>query len=467
MSDNIQNKKNAVSFTIALSVYLLIGGLLILNFPQEGYNDNERQLFITLLVSYFIIMGFVVAAILNRNIYIFEPFSFITLLYVGIFILRPIQDLYTHSVSYAGRNLVDSGVKSTILFTVGYIFFYIGYFMKKNYTEPEKKLLKKEYPDMTGLLVTMWAFFFICCIICQFSQGFSLRYIFSLGSSGEREINSNNSLLLFLSNFATSLLVVWIMIIVKSKNDAVKIVITALTVVYLIMRNSRWLMLILILAPITYFYTKRNKSPKIAYLLSAGFVALVLFAWMQLNRYNIAMGRTVQGLGEEGLTFQFLMSPFDSDLTTYTTFYGMVGNFPDIHPYMLGRTFLYMFVLFVPRFLWPSKPDNPVRDMVENSLGSVARINGRAVANIGEFYANFGIIGIIILMFVFGYIVSRLKHLYKDPSENRLIIYSVLYPLMFQWVARGNFSSNFYYTLFAFIPFIVQYIFINSVRRKR
>ena len=104
--------------------------------------------------------------------------------------------------------------------------------------------------------------------------------------------------------------------------------------------------------------------------------------------------------------------------------------------------------------------------MVEHSLGSLARTNGRAVANIGEFYANFGIIGIIVLMFLFGYIVSKLKSMYEDPSENRLIMYSILYPLLFQWVARGNFSGNFYYTLFAFVPLIIQW-FVKNISRRR
>lgn len=461
-------RKISVSAVIAFVAYLFIGGMLIINFPDIGYSIAEKELYTALLIAYFVVVGLVAFAIANFDLYLFEPFSIITLLYIGIFIFRPIQDLMAHNVAYAGKSYVVPGTKSTVLFIIGFVAFYIGYFIKKRQSSEVRLLYRIEHEqDVVPLLVGMWSVFFIACLICQFSQGMSLRYIFSFGSSGEREVNGNNSLLLFLSNFATSLLTVWLMILVKSRNTVLKIVLTALTAVYLIMRNSRWLVLIMILSPITYFYAKRKKAPKTLYIGLIGLMALIVFAWMQLNRYNIAMGREVVGFGENGLTLGVLMSPFDSDLTTYTTFYGMVQNYPTVYPYMKGQTFLYLFVLFVPRILWPGKPDNPVRDMIEHSLGSLARMNGRAVSNIGEYYANFGIIGIIVLMFLFGFIVSHLKKLYEQPTEDSLIMYSVLFPLMFQWAARGNFSSNFYYTLFAFVPLFIISAVQFTVRRKQ
>jgi hypothetical protein len=287
------------------------------------------------------------------------------------------------------------------------------------------------------------------------SRGFSLSYVFSLGEQGDRITDEDSTALLFLSNFAVSLLVAWLMIMVRTKKTILKIVLSVLTLMYLIVRNSRWLVLIMVLSPIVYYYTKRGKSPKVSKTALLGVLTLVVFAWMQMNRYNIRTGREMQWFGE-GSFFDQLLAPFDSDLTTYTSFYGMVKNYPSVYPYMLGQTFIYVCILLVPRAVWPMKPDNPVRDMVEHSLGSAARNQGKAVANIGEFYANFGVWGVSILMFLFGYISAKLKNLYESPSENRLVIYSIMYPLLFQWVARGNFSGNFYYTIFAFIPIALQ-----------
>ncbi len=469
LGENSQMKQRGISISafMALAIYIVIGAALLISFPGAGYNSVEKELYGVLMVSYFVVLGLVVLAVAKHNLYLFEPFTIIALLYIGIFIYRPIQDLYAHKVSYAGVNLVQGGVKATILFTLGFVAFYIRYYCKKRAKETPEEIRESDVPDSISWLVIAWAVFFAFCIISSLSQGVSLQYIFSLGQQGERVVNESNTVLLFLSNFATSLLVVWLMIMVISKSVALKIVLSVLTIIYLIMRNARWLVLIMGISPFVYYYTKRRKSPRLIWTLILGFLALVVFAWMQMNRYYIATGKELQSFGEQGgLTLELLMSPFDSDLTTYTTFYGMVQSYPSAYPYMFGRTFLYVFILFVPRVLWAGKPDNPVRDMVEHSLGALARTNGRAVANIGEFYANFGIIGIVVLMFLFGYIVSKLKHMYEEPSENRLIMYAFLYPLMFQWVARGNFSGNFYYTLFGFVPLLIQW-FVKHLGGRR
>ena len=98
-----------------------------------------------------------------------------------------------------------------------------------------------------------------------------------------------------------------------------------------------------------------------------------------------------------------------------------------------------------------------VVELIEHSLNSSARISGTAVANIGEFYANFGPIGIMIGMIILGLVARKVKNYFlveNTENENSLIIYSIIYPLLFQWIARGNFCGNFYVTIFALLPFV-------------
>ena len=173
----------------------------------------------------------------------------------------------------------------------------------------------------------------------------------------------------------------------------------------------------------------------------------------------------MQGWGDQGFSLSILLAPLESDLNTYRTFYAMTQRFPSQYSYMLGKTFLYTFILFVPRAIWPGKPDNPVRDMIEHSLNKRARISGTAVANIGEFYANFGILGVAIGMYLLGWIASEMKRrllpiseYYMDETGNKRLMYAILFPLCFQWIARGNFSGNFYMTIFAVLPFVVSKI---------
>jgi hypothetical protein len=97
--------------------------------------------------------------------------------------------------------------------------------------------------------------------------------------------------------------------------------------------------------------------------------------------------------------------------------------------------------------------------MIQVSLNEQARVSGTAVANIGELYANYGLLGIVVGMYLFGWMLSFVKSHYLDAVESNrytfLRFYAVLYPLLFQWIARGNFCGNFYLTLFALLPFII------------
>ena len=133
----------------------------------------------------------------------------------------------------------------------------------------------------------------------------------------------------------------------------------------------------------------------------------------------------------------------------------MVMRYPSMYPYALGTTFLYAFILFIPRVLWAAKPSNPVLNIIEHSLNSNARQAGTAISNVGELYANFGIIGCIIGMYIIGWIASAVKELCHSDDDNSLVMYAIICPLLFQWTARGMFSSNLFTTIFAVLPFML------------
>ena len=452
---------------IFLAVYFLFH-------MRNDFSQTERELFWTLFVSYFICGGLVVTAKLLHQLYFFEPFTLISLIYIGVFNYRPIIDLYHDNLIGNGIIVLSGGTKATILFTLGFVCFYIGYYLRLRSSGKSgdetlleiERVIDDDESNSSNWALIGWIVSFLFVIIALVSQGNSLRYIFTLTSSGEKVADESRTSLLFLSNFGVTMATFWLIVLVKPGKTVTKVIITILSFIYLIMRNGRWLLLIFVSAPIIYYYVKRKKSPNLWLLLGGSTGLLLVFAWMQLNRANIRFGRQLQGWGENGLTLEILLSPFDSDLSTYKVFYGMVTRFPSMYSYMYGATFLYTFLLFIPRVVWPGKPDNPVRDMIEMSMNNQARQAGSAVANIGEIYANFGIFGIMILMLVFGKIVSKLKDLYEKPTQDMVIAYSILLPLLFQWVARGNFSGNFYLTIFAMLPFIVKGIIKNILRSR-
>ncbi len=462
---------------IALCFVFAILGFFFLTQYQRDFSSSERELCITLLAAYVVVGALVILAAVRHGLYLLEPFSFAAVWYIAIFIYRPIVDLNQGRMMGNGVYVLPGGVKATILFTLGFFCFYLGYYCRpmkrtkpwanhREETLPEEHLKADERPISTNWALIGWAISYVFCLIALTSGGSSLRYIFSLASSGEKVVDENNVALLFLSNFGITMVTCWLMIIVRPGKWVTKIAITVLSLIYLIMRNGRWLLLIFALSPVVYHYVKRRRRPSLPLIFGGGLALLFVFAWMQFNRGILHSGGRMLSWGQVGFSMDTLLSPFDSDLSTYKVFYSMVTRFPSNYPYMMGQTFAYTVVMFVPRILWRTKPEHPIRDLIENSMNNLARRSGSAVANIGEYYGNFGILGVVILMFLFGYILSKMKSLYREPSEDRLVAYAILFPLLFQWVARGNFCGNFYLTIFAMLPFILRGLFQTVVRRR-
>lgn len=440
-------------------VYLVLGLILLFQYSR-AFGSEERFLFFALMLAYLWTMGLLVYAKLRFSLSLLEPLFMITALYEGIFVIKPMLDLRSGNMEEHGIPVLSGGGKATLLFAVGYTMMFFGYYTRQRMRFPGKRRQtgKGWEPDaqMIPWLYGAWSVTFLLCIGCMLSQGLSLRYIFSFGAEGIRSAGEGNTALLFLSNFGITLVVFWLMILEYTPGRLGKIVTTALCTLYILMRNARWLMLVFLLSPVILYYRKRGREPRLLPTLLAAIGALAVFAWMQANRGALASGGAMGGWGAGGFTLEKLLAPLESDLSTYRTFYAMVLKYPSDYPYLLGSTFLYGLILFVPRALWKGKTDNPVRDMIEHALNRQARASGTAVANIGECYANFGPVGVVILMYLFGRGAATLKRYCMEKTVGKGSIMEILYavsdPLLFQWVARGNFSGNVYITLFAWIP---------------
>lgn len=468
-------KEKSTSFLAIALIYISFGIVLLYQY-NGSFSEDELRLFIELIACYVWTAGLLVYAKARLNLYIFEPIAFIGILYELIFVVKPIVDLKNRQMYAHGIYVFPGGEKATLLFTIGFTVLFLAYYCRID----RSRLVQSDYTATvihedekfeadSKILYAAWFFIYVLCLVSMISQGLSLNYIFSLGARGDRIAESENAALLFLANFGVSLIALWLIILVKTHNTAMKLLLTFLCIVYLLMRNARWVVLIFIVSPVVYYYIKKRKAPSLLLIAVIGGIGLTVFAWMQANRAALSTGGAISGWGENGLSLDLLIAPFESDLNTYRTFYSMMERYPSQYTYMYGKTFFYTLILFFPRFLWKGKPDNPVRELIEHSLNYRARISGTAVANVGEFYANFGILGVLLGMFLLGRAARLLKEKFINQeylSEDKCILYGILYPLLFQWIARGNFSGNFYITIFAMLPYMFTW-FCDKMSRRR
>jgi oligosaccharide repeat unit polymerase len=126
--------------------------------------------------------------------------------------------------------------------------------------------------------------------------------------------------------------------------------------------------------------------------------------------------------------------------------------------YYMGYTYILPFVLLIPRMYWPDKP----RSIAEY-------LNNAGPTIIGEWYANFGWLGIIVGMFIFGYILKWfwMKVLLHWKSDYFKIFYAITFASLIYQV-RGDFHSVTSYWLYS--SFLFSFIWLlssTSVSTKR
>jgi oligosaccharide repeat unit polymerase len=98
-------------------------------------------------------------------------------------------------------------------------------------------------------------------------------------------------------------------------------------------------------------------------------------------------------------------------------------------PFQNGHTFLLFLEGFVPRILWPDKPDSSIGQLFNRELRiTESRENYVSTTVLGELYWNFGWLGIIVGCPLFGSllgIINRRCDLSQRISVARFLIFCI------------------------------------------
>ncbi len=142
----------------------------------------------------------------------------------------------------------------------------------------------------------------------------------------------------------------------------------------------------------------------------------------------------------------------------------VVGQSPEYVPHWEGYSYKIFATKFIPRIFWEDKPSDTlghefgIRYNVLNE-GDTSTSWNMPVLN--EFFANFGIIGVMTGMFFLGLILSFVAIFFNYRYDNYLfiIIFITLYPLFY---LESHFSMNFGAVLQTFIFLLVYLYFFKK-----
>lgn len=125
----------------------------------------------------------------------------------------------------------------------------------------------------------------------------------------------------------------------------------------------------------------------------------------------------------------------------------MINDFGGKFDYFYGLSYSKAVTFVLPRRLYPSKPQNfPV---LIARLYEPGEDTSLGTTQLGELYANFGVLSVLVLPFV-TVLILLLSDKLAQRIERRALLSAVLFLLLI-WFARSSFEDNFITFLFAWI----------------
>ena len=425
--------------TYAISIILsIIGGILIASLKIENPFTLSELLIIGLLLL--TIVAPFILAIRGNQFDIFEPVfmqSFITFVF---FFLIPTslaykQDGYVfYGVDY--RRMLSVSISVSLIALLG---FYAGYYLGKRYLKPKARwILAVDTNRVVNNLVIYSVIITFLLVTWIIASGFP---IWSLNIFDERSdygtwFNLSQSNIGYLYSARLAYIPILLLLLAYRRHQYPRFLwvmsYIVVTIIYLVM-GVRIAPITLLLATLIYVYLQKSIRPKTH---SIAFMALFIFV---LNGFmGIARSPnqdTVITLAENWRTF----------LEGNSIIYGMsmvMLVFPRFIPFQNGKIFLSDLLLPVPRIIWPGKPAN----VLIESIHSFIPVH-YSPPIFGSWYADFGWIGPVILMFLLGYGCAYVYIVWKNNPKNPatrvflaislaslLMIYTRVNAVVFNWI---------------------------------
>lgn len=271
-----------------------------------------------------------------------------------------------------------------------------------------------------------------------------------VGGAGRRLLSKYG----FISAFSDVLLILsfGLWMLGKKSNKKIKklIAVIMLLAVFLGLRMGRTpIIQFLFIGIVIYHYSYKFLSvKKIAFLMLCLFIFGSGFLFLRSSHFFKSVDSVF-----EMFTYEQLISTQGLML--------VLDEVPENIDYQYGKTFLHSLYVFAPRIIFPSKPDVPsVGGWFAQKTFPHLRAGGFGITLPGELYLNFGMIGIIFGMFIYGMSCKIFYIFFKLNQNNRSAV--LLYSFTLFWII--TLSYKYFYLFFAqYLKFVLLYIIAMAV----
>ncbi len=171
---------------------------------------------------------------------------------------------------------------------------------------------------------------------------------------------------------------------------------------------------------------------------------LVLVLYLEATRGARFYGRAAEAVSSSTFSSENLQSTFAGVEMNYRIYEFVLQHVPREHPYLYGSGYVPAFVWW-PRAIWPSKPVSSGFAVTQMWFGKEGELNlptNFGLPTMGEAYVNFGILGVVVILFLIGRVV-RIMNSYLQMHNNNVIAWTawlmITPDMATEW--RGDFTS--------------------------
>lgn len=190
-------------------------------------------------------------------------------------------------------------------------------------------------------------------------------------------------------------------------------------------------------------------------ILTTGLAGVLLFNYMTQLRYS--RWADASDLESKNL---FELFVFNRNLADISKTAHIINGVPEDLEYKYGTSLLSVFVSPIPRTLWPEKPVLYLGKEIGKKIYRVGdRVNtGIPPGFIAELYLNFGLLGILSGMALFGIFLgglySAMKH-YPVANDGHILLYAILVVFSAIVILGSSFSQGIIAILQLYLPSVL------------
>lgn len=429
---------------------------MLLDWYASTYTGTQYPSEIKMLVNSFLPFSLIYIYVsYKKGNELFYPYTMISVLYFLLYILSPITFILINDTDCHGDTVMGGCSYGTFLAILSYFALSIGYVKIKNV--PLESVIFDTFCLKWQTYLFMLFFWFIGAFSCIYyinHTGASIMQILFTQSSETLVLeNGGDANIKFLASFAYFMIFPVAFLFAFSQKKWLIYPLILATFILFYARGTRIFIVILVLSLLILHVRLTNKKVNKTYVVLGIVGMLCLFSFMGSNRKSVKSGDSV----EYKIDITDFIGMLSTNFDIYKPYYGLVNNCPEKFSYTLGHgLFVESIASLIPRALWKDKYTGAsMTEALEKTTGSGPISAAMSWPNIAEYYMDFGIIGICVLSYIFGMLLSKSINLLNCGIKHKIILYSLLFPTFFQLIIRGYTPINFTMYICLLFPYYV------------